>query len=363
MLSKTDSSDDFAFHSVSRIQESYESWLSRHGAIEASMKAMAPPRFKVERGVPLSGLSTFGIGGPARYLARCRTVSDLRLALDFARQQGLHQNKVFVIGKGSNVLFDDRGYDGLVIANELDFCDEISVASTSSNDEELSLRAGSGYAFNTLGQRLSTAGWGGLEFAAGIPGTVGGAVFMNAGANGFETCEVLACAEYMTSEGELKSLDVREGSCGDSGGSGFAYRTSPFQEMGGDLLAVVSATFSVRSSPGAKARAREYMVRRGQTQPLRDRSAGCVFRNPVGEGMPSAGALIDGAGLKGHSVGTASVSPLHANYLVCRETGAHSARDMRALIEEVRARVREHAGVELTTELKIVPFQAGEDGG
>ena len=127
------------------------------------MKAMAPPRFKVERGVPLSGLSTFGIGGPARYLARCRTVSDLRLALDFARQQGLHQNKVFVIGKGSNVLFDDRGYDGLVIANELDFCDEISVASTSSNDEELSLRAGSGYAFNTLGQRLSTAGWGGLE--------------------------------------------------------------------------------------------------------------------------------------------------------------------------------------------------------
>ena len=142
---------------------------------------------------------------------------------------------------------------------------------------------------------------------------------------------------------------------------GFTYRTSPFQGMD-DLFAIVSGTFSVEASANAKVTARGYMHRRNETQPLRDKSAGCTFRNPEQpcspgqEQAPSAGALIDGAGLKGYSVGTAMVSPVHANYLVCTEPSETSSRDMKELIRVVKDKVKAKTGIELETEVKIIKY-------
>lgn len=275
---------------------------------------------------PLSEVSTFGIGGPARYFVEVKEVEHLQEVIAFCYREGL---AYMVIGKGSNCLFSDAGFDGLVILNKIDFCKEL---------DPLSLHVGAGFSFALLGMQTAKRGLCGLEFAAGIPATVGGAIYMNAGAQGAEIEKALTAVEYINEKGELQFLERAS--------LQFAYRKSPFQSMKG---AISAGYFRFTEDPSSRARQLELLAKRIESQPYHEKSAGCVFRNPS---CASAGKLIDSCGLKGFAVGGAKVSEMHANFLINR--GNASSADMLELIELVKRRVKEQHGVDLEPEIRIV---------
>lgn len=276
---------------------------------------------------PLAAHSTFGIGGPARLFAEVRSVEEIVQVV----RECLHRNERYlVIGKGSNSLFDDRGYDGVVILNRIDRVTE----------EGGRYSAGAGASFSLLGIRSARAGWTGLEFASGIPGSVGGAVVMNAGANGQETSGSLVSVEWIDAAGELMIKPREE--------LQFGYRTSPFQ---GGREIVIAAHFQLQRGDEARRRQIEIVNDRRKSQPYGVPSAGCIFRNPPGE---SAGKLIDQLGLKGMRVGGAEVSTCHANFIVNR--GGATSADVLELIQLIKARVREVSGVELCEEVRLVDY-------
>lgn len=281
-----------------------------------------------EENKPLSQLTTFGIGGPARYFFDVRSIEEMKDALIFCRESRL---RYMILGKGSNCLFDDRGFNGAIIANRIDFLQRPS--------PEL-FYAGAGYSFSLLGTQTARQGYSGLEFASGIPGSVGGAVFMNAGANGRETCESLQSVEFMTEEGELLHMQRSNMS--------FSYRTSCFQSMPG---AIISATFRLDAVATAREKQFKIIDYRKKTQPYGEKSAGCVFRNPE---CSAAGALIDQSGLKGTCVGGAQVSPVHANFIV--NTGNAKAADVLTLMEHIKHQVKEKTGIELESEVRCIPY-------
>lgn len=285
--------------------------------------------------VPLSSYCTLGIGGPARYFVEVKSVDAMRAALLFAKEQNI---PFFILGKGSNCLFDDRGFHGVVIHNKIEFMEPL---------ESGFFHVGAGYNFSLLGAQTARNGWSGLEFASGIPATVGGAVFMNAGANGRETADALHTVEFMDSNGVLHTFRKEELT--------FAYRHSPFQQMKG---AVVAATFALSPSVDARQKQLGIIDYRKKTQPYGEKSAGCIFQNPV-EGH--AGALIEKCGLKGIHCGGAKVSELHANFLV--NTSGASCKEFLELVEHVRAEVKAKAGVDLHSEVRIIPYsEGGADG-
>ena len=278
------------------------------------------------QGKLLSEHSTLGIGGPARYFVEVKDIGFMQEVMRFCYSEKL---PFFVLGKGSNSLFSDNGFNGLVILNKIDFCKEITPSH---------FYVGAGYSFSLLGTQTAKKGFSGLEFAAGIPASVGGALFMNAGAQGAETKDTLIAVEYIDEQGELKRFHKEE--------LAFSYRFSSFQKMKG---AIVAAYF--RLQPSSEARTKQLMLLdyRMSTQPYHEKSAGCIFANPA---QSSAGALIDKCGLKGVSVGGAKVSTMHANFLV--NAGTATASDMEALIALVRSRVKESCGIELEQEIRIV---------
>ncbi|EFJ34939.1 hypothetical protein SELMODRAFT_81558 [Selaginella moellendorffii] len=286
------------------------------------------------RGKLLSELSTWGIGGAARLFVEVRNREQLVSSIRHCRE---HNLKFLALGKGSNCLFDDRGFDGCVILSRINDMHENGCGR---------YRVGSGYPFNLLGIHTSKQGFGGLEFASGIPGTVGGAVFMNAGADGQETIEVLEAVEFVDTNGQTRELLKKQGELACS------YRKSPFQGMP-DLGAILFATFQLQPCPLSRDRQRDYLARRKQTQPVNERSAGCVFRNP-GKGCQSAGALIEAVGLKGLRIGGAKVSELHANFLI--NTGGAKASDVLSLISVIKDRVRAESGIQLEQEVRYIPY-------
>lgn len=281
----------------------------------------------MEENVLLSQFSTFGIGGPARWLVRASTVDELKEALHFAISRQL---PYITIGKGSNCLFDDEGYDGLVIINR---------HSTVECSEEGFVTASSGFSFARLGSYTARRNLSGLEFAAGIPGTVGGAVFMNAGANGSDTSERLVYVDFLHESGEVKRLLKRN--------LLFSYRHSPFQSMPGIIL---EAGFQLEPCPVASQKQHEILHYRTSTQPYGEKSAGCIFRNPD---IISAGALIDKLGLKGMSVGDAEISTQHANFIVNK--GNAKAQDVLELIRLIQERVHATHDIELMQEVCFIP--------
>ncbi len=281
---------------------------------------------EIERKKLLSELSTFSIGGPAAHFASVKNISEMKEAFAYAKE---HSLKTIIVGKGSNTLFSDLGFDGLVIQNKIDSIE---------TDGKGLYTAGGGFSFALLGQRSARDGFSGLEFASGIPATVGGAIFMNAGAQNQETKDTLLWVDYLSLDGTLKRYPK------DS--LVFSYRSSSFQKMQG---AIVTAAFQTSPDPQASSRQRELIEYRLKTQPYKDKSCGCIFRNPTGG---SAGALIDQAGLKGMRVGGAEVSPMHANFIVNR--GHATAHDVLELMNQVRARVYETSGVHLESEVRLV---------
>lgn len=287
----------------------------------------APP---FRENVPLKDYCTFGIGGPARYFFEVKSIEDMAKTLLYCR----HNNIPFmVLGKGSNCLFDDKGFNGAVILNKIDFFTEISPGT---------FHVGAGYSFALLGVQTARKGWSGLEFASGIPATVGGAVYMNAGANSSETSQAIQSVDFVTETGMVQKLERQNMT--------FAYRSSPFQKMKG---AIVGATFALTPSSDARKRQIDIVNIRKNTQPYGSMSAGCVFLNPE---CNHAGALIDKCSLKGTSVGGAQVSEKHANFLI--NTGTASCQDMQALIDLVRRRVKETTGIDLHSEVRYIPYEA-----
>ncbi len=279
--------------------------------------------------VLLSKYCTFGIGGPAKFFCTVRTIKEMQAI--FIEMKCV-KIPFFILGKGSNTLFDDRGYNGLVIANRIDLLEKLS-------EEEWYV--GAGYSFSLLGTQTARQGWTGLEFASGIPGSVGGAVYMNAGANGIDTAAVLVSVDYVNESGELIRYNREE--------LNFGNRYSSFQDLQG---AIVAATFRLKPFESAREKQLQLFNARKQTQPYDAKSAGCVFKNP----FPShAGALIDRLEMKGLRVGGAEVSTLHANFII--NFASAKAEDVKQLIQLIKAKVKENTGIELETEVRYIPFE------
>lgn len=284
--------------------------------------------FPYKKQQKLCDYTTLGIGGEARYFLEVHQVEEMQQVIRFCHE---HSLPYFILGKGSNCLFDDRGFHGVVIANRIDFFER---------PQEGMFHIGAGYSFSLLGAQTARQGWSGLEFASGIPGSVGGAVYMNAGANGLETCQSLYSVDFVNAQGDLIQIlrtDIE-----------FRYRYSSFQHTKG---AIVGATFALSPSKEAREKQLNIIQYRTKTQPYGAKSAGCIFRNPT---SGSAGALIDQLGLKGMKVGGAQISPVHANFLVNAD-GA-TTQDMLDLITLIRQHVKEKQGIELEPEVCYIPY-------
>lgn len=285
---------------------------------------------KLRQGVSLKEYSTFGIGGKALFFIEVSSEIQMQEAMQFARKENI---PFFVLGKGSNVLFDDKGYKGLVILNKLQFIEWA----------ENEVTVSSGYSFAHLGVQSARKQLSGLEFASGIPGSVGGAICMNAGACGSDVSQVLVNAKVLEENGEMKTYKKEE--------IGFGYRTTIFQKK---KVIIVSGTFSLSPAENARKKQMDYVEYRLKTQPYKDKSAGCIFCNPK-EGSVSAGYLIQEAGLKGKQIGGAVVSPMHANFIVNKENA--SAKDVLDLIEEVKEQVQKKHKIDLECEVRFIPYE------
>jgi UDP-N-acetylmuramate dehydrogenase len=288
----------------------------------------------VARDVAAADLGTYRVGGPISVLVR---VHDDDALARVAKVVAQHRPPVLVVGRGSNLLVADRGFAGLGVVLDGDF-EAIELDGTVAV-----ARAGGAVALPVLARRSAAAGLSGLEFFVGIPGSVGGAVRMNAGGHGRETRDVLLRARVRSL---IDGGDIRELGLDDLE---FAYRHSAI----GDADVVVDAEFAVQRDDAARCEARvDEIVRwRRENQPG-GANGGSVFQNPAGD---AAGRLIDVAGGKGLRVGGAVVSEKHANFFQA-EPGA-SADDVRRLVELVQARVRDETGVELVPELVMVGFE------
>ena len=283
---------------------------------------------KVETGFPLARLTTIGAGGPARALARPRSIAELEEALRFAAAEGLD---VVVVGLGSNLLAADGGVEALVLRLEGELAD-VEV-------EEGLLRAGGGASNAVCLHRARDAGLGGFEFACAIPGTAGGGVKMNAGAYERDWSDVLVRALVATAEGaDWRSAEEFE----------LSYRHSGLRP--GEVVARVEYGLERRAPEEIKATVADFVARRKATQPTNRRTFGSVFKNPTGE--QGAGEMIELCGLKGHRIGGAMISPKHANFI--ENAGGATSADCVALMLEARRRVGEQFGIELEREVAFV---------
>ena len=288
-----------------------------------------PARLRIRTREPMARHTSFGVGGPADYWVEVRSLDALRLALETADRLGLPRT---IMGHGTNTLVADAGIEGLVIYNRcMDFAPCGAVGR---------VRVAAGHSMARLAGRCARLGLGGLSFAIGVPGTVGGAVYGNAGAFGSDIAAVLetALVWQRNRERETRAEEF-----------GFEYRRSKLH--GDDSNPVVlAATFRVQPDDPAALR-RELLTlarRRRATQP-QGQNAGSFFMNPEGD---YAGRLIEAAGLKGQEIGGAFVSPVHANFLSTRPGG--TARDVLDLAVTVRERVAKTTGVRLTPEVRLL---------
>lgn len=279
---------------------------------------------------PLARHTTFRIGGPAELFIVVESVSELEEAVSLARREGFPW---FILGGGSNVLVADEGVRGLVIANRAGAFRFSEVEGKGGI-----LRAESGASLRRLAWWAVRRGWGGLEWAVGIPGTVGGAVFGNAGAHGSSMANLVTHVSFLDGKG------VRREMRGDE--LGFGYRTSRFKSD--EVLLDAELLLNARPRSELEEAARRYMAHRRAEQP-REPSAGSVFKNPPGH---RAARLIEEAGLKGLSYGEAQVSEKHANFIV--NLGQARAQDVFRLIEHIRQTVWEKFGVRLELEIRLV---------
>ncbi len=278
---------------------------------------------------PLAAHTSFRIGGPARWMAFPKTVEEVRTLLRLAREADI---PVRLLGAGTNVLAPDRGVDALVLCLK-DALRGVRLP------EGNCIEAMAGETLASVAVFARKNGLTGLEFAHGIPGTLGGGVYMNAGAYGGELRQVVRQVTFLHADGRLETFE--------NGDCAFGYRTSVFEDMPG---VIVSARLALQPGEAAaiEAKMRELMEKRRASQPLELPSAGSTFKRPAGH---FAGALIQDAGMKGRGVGGAKVSEKHAGFVVNFDHA--TAADVRATIALVQKTVYETSGVRLEPEVRI----------
>ena len=283
---------------------------------------------RVEEHVELARLTTIGTGGPARAFARPETKAELADALAWSAEREL---PVAVVGLGSNLLAADEGVDALV----LHLAGDLAAVRV----EGETLVAGGGATNAVCLHHARAAGLGGFEFACAIPGTAGGGVWMNAGAYGSDWSEILVRALVVTAAGEEWRTPAE---------LGLSYRHSDLRP--GEVVAAVEYRLTPRPPGEIKARVAELVAQRKATQPTNKRTFGSVFKNPEHE--LGAGRMLEACGLKGHRVGGAVISPMHANFI--ENAGGATTADALALMAEARRRAREQYGVELEHEVRLL---------
>lgn len=285
---------------------------------------------KVKENEPLANHTTLKIGGPADCFVEPSSIENLQKTMEVIRD---HQVNWRAIGRGSNLLVSDQGIEGVVIK-----------LGTGINDLQLDgtqITVGGGYSLVALATQISRKGLSGLEFASGIPGSVGGAVYMNAGAHGSDISKILDKALVLFEDGQLEWLTNEE--------MEFSYRTSVLQKKRPGI--VIKAMFQLAEGDREKIAAemkknKEY---RKVTQPWDSPCAGSIFRNP----LPNyAGKLIEEAGLKGYSIGGAKISEMHGNFIV--NSGGAKAEDVLSLIQYVKDKIFESYQIMMETEVEIV---------
>jgi UDP-N-acetylmuramate dehydrogenase len=303
---------------------------------------------------PLGPLTTYGVGGPAALFVEIEGPGDLdavRRALEGGERGGGESPlSIFIIGRGSNLLVSDAGFDGLVVRLGAGFAGlrlpERAAASVHARGRKV-VRAGGALALPVLARRAADAGWSGLSWAVGVPGSVGGAVRMNAGGHGSDMAACLASYRWV-------DLVSGAGGTDDVARLAYGYRSSSVTAT----QVVVGAELVV--TPGSAEEEQEAVAAivrwRREHQPGGS-NAGSVFTNPEGD---SAGRLIEEAGMKGFRLGSAHVSEKHANFIQADKEGR--ADDVRALLEHVRGVVEDQCGVRLATEVRLLGFGDGETG-
>lgn len=281
--------------------------------------------------IPLATLTSFRVGGPAEWYVAPRNLEALQASLEWAQSQGL---AITLLGAGSNLLVSDRGIPGLAIGTR-------HLRYTQFNPETGQVTVAAGEPLPRLAWQAAERGWQGLEWAVGIPGSVGGAVVMNAGAHKSCVAELLVQAQTLSPTGNSKILAPEQ--------LGYSYRTSVLQ---GSQLLVTQATFQLQ--PGADpaqvmATTAQHLNQRRTAQPYHLPSCGSVFRNPQAY---AAGWLIEQTGLKGYQIGAAQVAQRHANFIL--NCGGAKANDIFQLIHHVRQQVQQRWSLHLEPEVRII---------
>jgi len=285
---------------------------------------------RLRENVPLAPYTSARIGGPADYLLEVRSAAQLA---DVAQKLWLAGMTFTLLGGGSNVLVSDRGVRGLVLLNR-------AKAIRFVHGERPFVHAESGAVISNLARRAAALGFSGLEWAATVPGTVGGAVYGNAGAFGGDMAGNLIRAEILTLDGRA---------WWSAGELEYGYRSSDLKQGGGRSVVLSAEMLLQTSEPGVvQTRIKEFTTRRKASQPP-GASMGSMFKNPPGD---FAGRLIEAAGLKGTRIGSAQISPIHGNFFL--NTGDTRAEDIRALIDLARATVFEKSGVQLELEVELI---------
>jgi len=286
---------------------------------------------EIQFDVPMERYTTFRAGGKVAVLCFVRNLPQLQELMLYLKDEGIPH---LIIGKGSNLLVKDAGFEGVMIGLKGDF-----LRIEKKDHEKNLLLAGGGAAVHDLLRWCTTEGLSGLEFLAGVPGTIGGSVIMNAGAWGMDIGSVIREIRLVTADGQLMRKDRSE--------LDFGYRHLAIPSGS----AVVTAGFKLKEeAPETISSAISgYMKQRRESQPLEFPSAGSVFKNPPHD---YAGRLIEAAGLKGARVGGAMISEKHANFIV--NTGGAKAADILALMELAREKVARQSGIELEAEITVV---------
>lgn len=282
---------------------------------------------------PLANHTTMKIGGPADLFIEPSSVENIEKAMKVIKENDLPWR---AIGRGSNLLVSDEGIAGVVLKLGKGL-DHLEINGTE-------VKAGAGVSLVNLSVQISKKGYAGLEFASGIPGSVGGSVYMNAGAHGSDMSAILKEAHVLFEDGTLAWLSKEE--------MKFSYRTSLLQKKKPGI--VLEAIFQLKEGDRSEIveRMQNNKNYRKDTQPYNLPCAGSIFRNP----LPNhAGELVEEAGLKGHSIGGAQISPMHGNFIV--NTGNGCAADVQALIQHVKDMVYSKFEIELETEVEIIGRQ------